>query len=347
MEYFAESAEKAIQWKQAVERLWKNQRAILLLSIAAMVLVYGGMVLLFSASATGFVVAFAMICLGYAGFLPIYILQWIFFARLKAWSKVVHPNDQGKVKLFYIAQLTALIVGVVMIVCAIFSAVPIVNIIALCFISIASLGAFAAVIMQFVAIARLRNSATLPTNAARGIKSLFWYYIVYWVTYIVGYAIFIIGFIGLYASLLANIDELGTSLDDPTAEYYYDNHHDDEYDSYSVEDEPEFGSEFTEGLDEIKDGYGAAFSTFGKIAENNPIFTIIAVLGFVLMIIGGFISMVFYYRGWWLISKSELEVRPEPTDIDTGEYVPYVESEPVSVVEIDDEETVDTAIIEE
>lgn len=347
MGYYAESAEKAIQWKQAVERLWRNQRTVLLLSIATLVLVYGGMGILYSTSTAGFVVAFAMIGLGIAASFAIYIVQWIFFARLKAWANVVHPNDKGKVKLFYIAQLITLIVSAVMVVCAMFSAIPIVNIIALGFISIASLGAFAAIIMQFVAIARLRNSDTLPAKAARGVKSLFWYYIVYWCTYIIGYAIFIIGFMGLYASLLVNINEFDNILDDPTAEYYFDNYDNDEYDSYSVEDEPEFGSEFTKGLEEMKDANGLAFHLLTKAAESNPIFAIIAVLGYVFMIIGAFIAMVFYYRGWWLISKSELEIRPEPTNIDAGEYVPYVESEPTSAVELDDSTEVNTTNIEE
>ena len=37
-------------------------------------------------------------------------------------------------------------------------------------------------------------------------------------------------------------------------------------------------------------------------------------IGFIIIVCGSIVYVVLYYRGWWLISKSELPVLPEPVE---------------------------------
>ena len=64
------------------------------------------------------------------------------------------------------------------------------------------------------------------------------------------------------------------------------------------------------------------------------------IFALIIMITGSIFAMYFYYRGWWLISKSELEVLPEPIEEETGEEVAFKEVEEVEeAVVVENEET--------
>ena len=64
------------------------------------------------------------------------------------------------------------------------------------------------------------------------------------------------------------------------------------------------------------------------------------IFALIIMITGSIFATYFYYRGWWLISKSELEVLPEPIEDETGEEVAFKEVEEVEeAVVVENEET--------
>jgi hypothetical protein len=57
------------------------------------------------------------------------------------------------------------------------------------------------------------------------------------------------------------------------------------------------------------------------------------IIAFITLFCGAIARLVLYYRGWWLISKSELPVLPEPIEEEVGEEVAYEEVESVETVE--------------
>ena len=114
-------------------------------------------------------------------------------------------------------------------------------------------------------------------------------------------------------------------------------------DTYELEfDDSVFLSSFMETLAEeaVNDEELAILKEFAD--DNEEVFGAF-IFALIIMITGSIFAMYFYYRGWWLISKSELEVLPEPIEDETGEEVAFKEVEEVAEVEeavvVENEET--------
>ena len=111
-------------------------------------------------------------------------------------------------------------------------------------------------------------------------------------------------------------------------------------DTYELEfDDSVFLSSFMETLAEesVNDEELAILKEFAD--DNEEVFGAF-IFALIIMITGSIFAMYFYYRGWWLISKSELEVLPEPIEDETGEEVAFKEVEEVEeAVVVENEET--------
>ena len=110
--------------------------------------------------------------------------------------------------------------------------------------------------------------------------------------------------------------------------------------TYELEfDDSVFLSSFMDTLAEeaVNDEELAILKEFAD--DNEEVFGTF-IFALIIMITGSIFAMYFYYRGWWLISKSELEVLPEPIEDETGEEVAFKEVEEVEeAVVVENEET--------
>ena len=172
--------------------------------------------------------------------------------------------------------------------------------------------------------------------ARRGAAHIFY-------SYIVNFACAIIGGIFLVCSVVAFvIDEADNNFDwdddcyDET--YCYDEYEEYEYVFEYVDNDPAddnshlsllpgiIGSRL-ENLseDDIED--------FCDEITDSIVAVLLFIIGFGIAIAGLITRLILYYRGWWLISKSEFEPLPEQSITDEGEVVDHEEIECVNVTD--------------
>ena len=157
----------------------------------------------------------------------------------------------------------------------------------------------------------------MPALGQKGAKSIF-------INYIVSFATAVFGSIVMIAALATLIVNL---VDDTTEDNDIDeevvnistiwNTEDDEFttdDTYELEfDDSVFLSSFMETLSEeaVNDEELAILKEFAD--DNEEVFGTF-IFALIIMITGSIFAMYFYYRGWWLIGKSELPTIEEPRE---------------------------------
>ena len=346
---YKQSIEAAKSWKEAVGAMWKRQRLMLFLSIAAYVLLFIGLPILIGgifcleesvATATPLIITgtlslLAMIPLA----VTIIILMWVFYFDVRKWHKAAPESLKKSIKLLQIGVLITLIAALGGTTFSGFATIPYIGVVAQLLNSACQAAAYAGVILQFISVIKLRKAQDMPALGQKGAKSIF-------INYIVSFATAVFGSIVMIAALATLIVNLvdGTTEDNDIDEEVVNistiwNTEDDEFttdDTYELEFDD---SVFLETLAEeaVNDEELAILKEFAD--DNEEVFGAF-ILALIIMITGSIFAMYFYYRGWWLISKSELEVLPEPIKDETSEEVAFKEVEEVEeAVVVENEET--------
>ena len=346
---YQQSIEAAKSWKEAVGAMWKRQRIMLYLGIACLALLFVGMALLFSGLSSiedapsagtpllifGIVVLLIML----APAITSVVMMWIFYFDVRRWQNAAPESLKKSIKLFSLGLLTTLIAAAASGVIGGFTTVPFIGGAAEVLSSLIEGAGFAGMILEFIAIIRLRKADDMPEFAKQGAQSLFINYIISFVVTAVGSIIMVFAIISLAFNTLDNYDDID-SYDSNFSNIWTDV--DEEYDDY--EEFEDSDNVFLSGIwdsmaDEFTDEEDLAFLNSLEDAEGAIAAFIIAL---VIMIGGGIVAMYYYYRGWWLISKSELPVLPEPIDDEVGQEVAYEEVEVVEKVEVIEEKQHDT-----
>ena len=319
--------ESAQRWKAAVEKLWKTQRSVLIFGVSSSVLatlaatlVIMGFVLSFDTPVLGTTLIIFSALFGIAAFVfavIAYVKNWVFYFDLKKWQESSPLTLSNNIRTLAICTLITLISVLVAGFFDSFSVIPYVSIVTSAISSLVGFCAFVAEIVKLVTYYKLKGAEDMPTGGKSGATSIFHSYIVNFVCAFIG-MIFISGSIVAFGINAMN-DHRTYDID---SEYgYYDDDLDylDDYDDMDnglltgilAKDFEDLTEEDIEDLyDEITD---------------SEVAVALFILGFLVILVGTIIKMLLYYRGWWLVSKSELEVLPEPTEEPVVEYTPYEE----------------------
>ena len=327
---YQQSIEAAKNWKEAVGAMWKRQRIMLYLGIACLALLFVGMALLFSGLSSiedapsvgtpllifGIVVLLIML----APAIISVVMMWIFYFDVRKWQNAAPESLKKSIKLFSLGLLITLIAAAASGVIGGFTTVPFIGGAAEVLSSLIEGAGFAGMILEFIAIIRLRRADDMPELAKQGAQSLFINYIISFVATAVGSIIMVFAFISLTFNALDNYDDID-SYDSNFSNIWTDV---DDYEEFEDSDNVLLSGIWDSMDDEFTDEEDLAFLNSLEDAEGAIAAFIIAL---VIMIGGGIVAMYYYYRGWWLISKSELPVLPEPIEDNVGEEVSYEEVE--------------------
>ena len=348
MRSFQQYMEAIERWKDAVTKLWKTQRSVLIfgatgasLIIIACMLLASGVILSFDTPSLGITLIIIASLFGIIGFglcVVAYIFQWIFYYDLKRWRDVAPAALSENIRVLAVCTLISLIATVGSCFFDSFSIIPYVGIVMSIFSSFISIVIFIAEITKFVMFIKLKSAEEMPHVARRGAAHIFY-------SYIVNFACAIIGGIFLVCSVVAFvIDEADNNFDwddDRYDEaYYYD-----EYEEYEYEYEFEYVD------DDIADDDfnlsilpGVLGSSLENLSEDDIeeffdditdsiVAVILFIIGFGIALAGTIARLILSYRGWWLISKSEFEPLPEQSITDEGDVVDHEEIECVNVTD--------------
>ena len=315
--------ESAQRWKAAVEKLWKTQRSVLIFGVSSSVLatlaatlLAMGIVLSFDTPILGTTLIIFAALFGIAAFVfavIMYVKNWVFYFDLKRWQESSPLTLSNNIRTLAICTLITLISVLVAGFFDSFSVIPYVSIVTSAISSLVGFCAFVAEIVKLVTYYKLKGAEDMPAGAKSGTRSIFY-------SYIVNFVCAFIGMIFISGSIVA----FGIN-------YIDDNHHneygyyDDDLDYLDDYDETDnrlltgiLGKDFDDLTEEdIEDFYDEITDSAAAVA--------LFILGFVVILVGTIIKMLLYYRGWWLVSKSELEVLPEPAEETVVEYTPYEE----------------------
>lgn len=319
--------ESAQRWKTAVEKLWKTQRSVLIFGVSSSVLVTlaatlvaMGIVLSFDTPVLGTTLIIFSALFGIAGFVfavIAYVKNWVFYFDLKKWQESSPITLSNNIRTLAICTLITLISVLVAGFFDSFSFIPYVSIVTSAISSLVGFCAFVAEIVKLVTYYKLKGAEDMPEGGKSGTASIFHSYIVNFVCAFIG-VIFISGSIVAFGINAMN-DHRTYDID---SEYGY---YDDDLDYLDDYDDMDnglltgiLGKDFDDLTEEdIEDLYDEITDSEVAVA--------LFILGFLVILVGTIIKMLLYYRGWWLVSKSELEVLPEPTEEPVVEYTPYEE----------------------
>jgi hypothetical protein len=331
MTSYQQSIEATQSWKEAVSAMWKRQRMMLYMSIATLFLLIDAAAALIIGICTVEnepSYGIPMIILGVILFLlmlaPIVIsvvMSWIFYFDIRRWRKAAPESLKRNIRLYSIGLLIVIITSTAVSCFGGFTTIPYIGGLAQLANSFIELIALGGVIVQFIAIIKLRNAKDMPEKAQKGAHYIFLGQIISFATSI----IFSICF--AFAVILAlfhavNVSERLHTYEDHINQWYdYD-------DKYSDRDDI-----FTAGISYSLDEEAAKdedMALFEQMMEADSA-VIVAIFSILILITGCAVSLFFNYRGWWLIGKSELKVPPIP--IEEEESVEEVACEVVEFYE--------------
>lgn len=326
---FKHTLEAAENWKVAVKSLWKTQRMILIFGILTGALLLVAAIMLMSGiwaidDAEGLsVMLIIMACiLGFMGIslsIVTYVYQWIFYFDLKRWGECSPLSLAGNIRTLATCTLVTLIAGIAISFLNIFSTIPYIGIATAIISMLVGLCSLVFEVMKFVMFARMKNDSNMPYMAKAGAKNIFASYIVTFATVILSLTFLFVSAVGLFAVLI-NEEDTTYSVYEYEYEYEYDYYEDDieEYDRGSLI------ADIT-SMSDIDDEDIAELEALFDNATASTIVITLFLIGMLTLLAGSIASVALYYYGWWLISKSELEVLPERTATADCEEVIYEE----------------------
>ena len=340
MSLFKQYTEAAQRWKEAVEKLWKTQRSVLIFGVTGALLIFlacmllaSGVVLSFDTPSLGVTLIVIASLFGIAGFcmsVIAYVFQWIFFYDLKRWRDAAPIALSENIRILAICTLVSLIATIGSVFFDSFSIIPYVGIVMSFISSLIGFVVLIAEVTKFVMFIKLKRAQEMPHMARRGAAHIFY-------SYIVNFVCAIIGGIFLTCSILAFVVS-GADNNFDWDDYRYDEaYYYDEYEEYEYEYEFEYVD------DDIADDDfnlsilpGVLGSSLENLSEDDIeeffdditdsiVAVILFIIGFGIALAGTIARLILYYRGWWLISKSEFEPLPEQSITDEGDVVSYEE----------------------
>lgn len=345
MSLFQQYMEAAQRWKEAVGKLWKTQRSVLIFSVScasliilACILLASGVILSFDTPSLGVTLIIIASLFGIAGFglgVVAYVFQWIFFYDLKRWRDAAPVALSENIRVLAVCTLVSLIATICSTFFDSFSIIPYVGIVMSIVSSLIGFVVLIAEITKFVMFIKLKHAQEMPPVARRGAAHIFYSYIVNFVCTIIGGT-----FLGV--SVMAFVINEANNNFDRDDDYY------DEAYSYNEYEEYEYEFEYVD--DNITDNDfnlsilpGIIGSNLENLSEDDIedffdditdsiVAVILFIIGFGIALAGTITHMILYYRGWWLISRSEFEPLPKQSVTDEGEVVDYEEVERAEAV---------------
>ncbi|MBO5882546.1 MAG: hypothetical protein J6Q21_04835 [Alistipes sp.] len=324
---FKHSLETAERWKMAVKSLWKTQRMILIFGILTGVVMLGVAITLMSgvlaiddAEELSVVLIVIACILGFVGIclsIVTYIYQWVFYFDLKRWGELAPRSLAGNIRTLATCSLVTLITGIVASFFDLFSAIPYVGIVTAIISALVGLCSLVFEIIKFVMFIRLKNAPDMPHMAKVGTKNIFWSYIVTFATVILSAIFLFSSAVALFAVILneeeATYSEYEYDYDDEYDYYYEDDYYEDDVAVAVAVEESNSGSLLAgiKNLSDIDDEDVEELEEFFDNATASTIAIVLFLIGILTFLIGCIASVILYYYGWWLISKSELETLPE------------------------------------
>lgn len=317
---YQQSVEAASKWKAAVEKLWDTQRSILIFGAIGTVSIFVACILLIvglvlSEGATGMgtalIVSFALLCIAGLAFMVVaYVKQWVFYFDLKRWEESAPASLSDNIRTLAICTLISLIATIVAGVFQNLSFVLFFGFIS----STVSFAAFAVEIVKLVMFIKLSGASAMPAVAKRGLTNIM-------TSYIVSFACSIFGVIIIVSSIItyvvSTVDGDSYDWDDD----YYEHYDADDVFDYDVDDVFDYDDNLSvntllsgvtgSGIADMSDD---EFDEFFDDFTDSELSLVLLFIGFIIIVCGSIVYVVLYYRGWWLISKSELPVLPEPVE---------------------------------
>lgn len=323
-------------WKDAVTALWKRQRIMLGFTLPGIALTTLSIILLWICIGVGGSLALSITALASflagATFIALsqaacYFLDWWFFIDLVNWRKATPKGARKGIALYFSGLIAILILTLVHLTSSSLYLIPIPYIyilftaIASFIQSITGIICLVAFILQLVGLFSICKNLDMPSKVRKGATSILVHYAVKYGAAIIGCA-----FIIAAASLLmvnawwaANFGAVENTVDAVVAGV-------NTVTAIST-GETDIATGITDYLyGEYESGVNATTDT---MVEAFTLFLI----GVSVFVVGYIIALFLRFRGWKLISKSELEITPAPAtfeNIDDTYYNAVVE---VSVVE--------------
>ena len=294
------------KWALCVEKIWKTQRTILYLTLANAALSIFSGVLLFLFPPLGAI----LLSLPALITLAIHVMDWVFIFKFKEWVKVNELDDKKWLKMYNIALLIKVITNATFILTTLLSVIPVINVIAATISVCASGLLLISLLMQLWALFKLRK-AHMPEKARKGLAYILKHYIVLAASNVIGWSLGLIGSIMLFGAtfIFSNyflIDFAKALMKGDVEEAF---HIDEIKDAFTFDYEEE-AAKAEEEEDDSTLKWGFALYIIAMI---------LTIGGSAIVFIGYVFAQCFYYRGWWLVGKSERELRQ--SDIDGVEFI--------------------------
>lgn len=324
-------------WNEAVQMLWRVKRTTLLLNLYVIALtvvttaiVWFTAAILISAlnniAVPIFLILIILYITGVIACLCIYLLEWLFYVNIKRWQGVAPAEFKSGIKSFSTYILIFLIATPLVYFLEKFTHTHYITYIASAIQLPVIIAIIASEIGKFTAIMKLRRVAEMPSIAKRGLSHIFYSYILKYGSYAVGIIFLFMSLIvmsfdkdikyeqfGQHGEIYANAVWANNSQNDEASKHltqYYG------YGWYIDKFSDIFDHKLSE-IDDILDGLMHCVredfeEAADEIADNDAI-TFLSLTGVIIIAMGAILAFAIYYRGWWLISKSEIDTLPEPT----------------------------------
>jgi hypothetical protein len=296
------------KWAQCVEKIWKTQRTILYLTLANAALSIFSGVLLFLFPPLGAI----LLSLPALITLAIHVMDWVFIFKLMSWIKLNDQEDKKWLKIYNWALLIKVVTNATFILSTMLSVVPVINVIAATISACASGLLLVSLVMQLWALFKLRK-AHMPEKARKGLSSILKHYIVLGASNVIGWVLALVGSIMFYGAtfIFSNyiwIDFAKALMNGDVEEAF----HIDEIKDAFIFDYEEEATKAEEEEDDSTLKWGFALYIISVV---------LTIGGTVIVFIGYIYAQYLYYRGWWLVGKSELEVVPEVIEANAEDAV--------------------------
>ena len=183
MTSYQQSIETTKSWKEAVSAMWKRQRVMLYMSIASLFLLIDAAVALIIGVCSvednptyGIPMIIVGIILFLLMFAPIVIsvvMSWIFYFDIRRWRKAAPESLKKSIRLYSIGLLIVIIATTAASLLGGFTTIPYFGVLAQFANSFIELAAVGGVVVQFIAIIKLRRAKDMPEKAQKGAHYIF------------------------------------------------------------------------------------------------------------------------------------------------------------------------------
>lgn len=341
-----EHTEVATNWKRAVEKIWKRQRVMLWMMAPGLALIALGIILAWICimvegslllATCALVSSLVGIALFYLAQVGNYFIEWWFCINIGQWRKSAPKNLRRGILLYFIGLLISIILTLVSHISSYLYLIPIpylyviIVTIVNTILSISGILAIAATVLQLVGLFKMQNNMDMPTNVRKGATSILTHYAIKYGAMIIG---------GIFISVA--ITWLMVSAWWSTTFGQIENIYDTFTAAIDIVESVDSGEK--NALTGVHDFmYGEYESGTDDTVDTLVTVFILCLAGISIFAFGYITAMFFRFRGWRLISQSELEITPKATVYDNVNDIciaEVVEEESTEVVSQQDGDTI-------